>query len=59
MIQRHRTLHKLTWIILAPALMAAVLLWSNVDRDLYPLNEQAQSEPVAQALTKESKGALP
>ena len=39
------------WLLLLPVLIALIVLYSNTDRDLYPLNDQ---DPAIH-----DKGALP
>ena len=51
MIRSHRKIHRFVWLFLTPALLLVILMMSNLDRDLYPRND----EPPRQS----AKGPIP
>lgn len=38
MKRRHRIVHKLSWLLLAPLLVLLILVFSDSDKDLTPVN---------------------
>ena len=55
MIRRHRTIHRLTWLLLTPLLLGLIIAFSRPHTDLSPANDPRPEIPGA----AERKGPLP
>ena len=49
MLRRHRIIHRITWLVLTPALLLLILVFSRPDANLTPPNADLPGHPAAVA----------